>query len=604
MASGGSDRVRLWEMSSGKKVNEILQGGQALAFSPDGNRLACADGNRMVRLWDLKKGKELFAANHPVTPGKHGTVSAVGFFADGFSLASAGGDGDVRIWDTATGHELLTLRHDNDSRGQLRLSISPDGAYLASSRKNTIRVWNLKTGEAPVVIHAAQVSEVTALVFASDSRTLISGGHRRERVRDELTGKTIGVRCQAQIHWWDCVTGNEKRTIVDDGESQWVLGLVVQENRLFAALYKKVNVYELGTGKLQRSKHVSSHMQNYYGNALAVSPDGRKCVIASDSSCRLDVLELDDGNGKTGLPEGHLQAVLGIAFARDGKTVISGSSDGTVRLWDVASGRQTRKLVFSEECLNLVAMAMSPDGRLLAASGNISDEEGAIRIWDLDSGTVLRDFSVPEIGYGLAFSPDDKRLAVASFSWSARHSGSQRPVTVLDVTTGERVAKLSGPEWGFRSVHFLGQDRLLTVSDRVRTWDIPCGTSKSILQFRNEDRDSRFSPNGRWVAVEDKDSVTVWDVETGEAGITVRGHRSALGGHPMDFSPDGKRLVTNDRGGTFHVWDVATGKELLKLESPDARMYSFAFSPDGRQIATGMNDGTILLWDVSESTRK
>ena len=98
--------------------------------------------------------------------------------------------------------------------------------------------------------------------------------------------------------------------------------------------------------------------------------------------------------------------------------------------------------------------------------------------------------------------------------------------------------------------------------------------------------------------MQNKDSVIVWDVETGKAGVTVKGRSPALGGHPMGFSRDGKRLVTNDRGDTFHVWDVATGKEFLRLESPDARVYSFAFSPDGHQVATGMNDGTILLWDV------
>ncbi|MBC8874603.1 MAG: WD40 repeat domain-containing protein [Planctomycetes bacterium] len=606
VASGGAGCVRVWDMSSGKEVQELphtygeIGNCRALTFSSDGDRLISAGNDGMVRLWDVKQGKELFSAEHTFPPGKSGRVSGVAFFPDGFSFASVGGDGDVRVWDATTGQELLVLRHGDDSRGELRLSISPDGAHLASSIGSTIRIWNIEMGEDPVVIRKAHSREVTALEFASDGRTLISGGQRYERVRDEQTGKTIGARADAQIRTWNPTTGEEEKPILEDEEDQAVLDLVVVEDSLFAAHCNRLDVYDLDTESLQRSIPLRPRIQGWSGHVLSVSHGGTECAIASSASCELEVYHLRENKTRKWQTTGHRRPPRAIVFTPGGKTVISGSGDGTIRFWDTADGSQTKQLVFSQECLNLMALAMTQDGRFLAAAGNTRQRKGSVKLWDADTGAALREFRLPECGSSVAFSPDGERLAAGSISFSGKAENG--PVLVFDVATGGTVAELNDHARVVHSIHFSERNRLLSVSGKMRVWDLTLGTTARVLEIGSANV-CHFSRDGANLAVADWETVTVWNVISGNAVASFKHRQRASGAHGMDYSPDGKRLAASSRNDAVLLWDVASGKELLSYASPSCDVCSTAFSPDGRQVATGMNDGTILLWDVSEATQ-
>ncbi|MBP1682169.1 MAG: hypothetical protein H6Q35_2508 [Proteobacteria bacterium] len=269
---------------------------------------------------------------------------------------------------------------------------------------------------------------------------------------------------------------------------------------------------------------------------------------------------------------GHF-AVSG-AFSPDGKTVVSGGYDYTLKLWDVASGRELRSFVGHQGSVSSVAF--SPDGRTVASGGGMvifSSKDHTIKLWDVATGRELRTLA----GHGgavngLAFSPDGKTL----------------------VSAGE------GGESGF----FKSSDK----DDTIKLWDVASGSE--LLTFSghgDEAKSVAFSPDGKTVAsgngsVKDRqrksNSVSLWDVATGKEIATLAGHDEDV--VSVAFSPDGKRLVSGSNDKTIRLWDVATGKLLATLTGHAKKVTSVVFSADGKTVLSGSADQTLKLWDAAK----
>jgi WD40 repeat protein len=286
---------------------------------------------------------------------------------------------------------------------------------------------------------------------------------------------------------------------------------------------------------------------------------------------------------------GHKDTVGAVAFSADGRSALSGSADGTVRLWDLATGKELHRFAGHGGAVD--GVSFSPDGRR-ALSGCTRD--GTMRLWEVKSGRELRRFVDRQLAHAVAFSPDGRHAL----------SLDDRMIRLWDLDSGKEVRQFQGHTHYVASAVFSSDGRRILSGagwdSRVRLWDVQSGQVVARLSGHGDGwvRAVALSPDGRraLTAMLLDHLVRFWDVEGQKELRRFQGHTGWV--VAVAFSPDGQHAVTASYDQTARLWDVETGKELCRFEGHTGPVNSVVFSPDGRRVLSGSEDGTVRLWDI------
>jgi len=613
--------------------HELLNNSVVLkvAVSPGGQTAATGLEHGHVILWDLVNGQ----ASHVLNNTKKSPASEVyhlSYSPDGRRLASGSNDGVVKVWDTGTGKELAAFRTEprsvfyldfTDSQEHLVIFTPGDG-----SGKIRLRFWGLARDSLPALpdaeLNETEIPTIDLsgkLVPPSRSDTPSQDApwtvYAREHLRMVpdgpvllLRSAALGVKAFMLVDFNEIAEAHEPTQIPvirEYGVGPWTIATLTRADGIlrralgsrpasngsingphaYAALSQDGHtqaVYQRGVGVVvsdqttQRVVGVFSPEQPWRVVDGGFTPDGRTLVLGGFHT-QLHLWRL----GLEALA-GHKKEVWSLAFSPDGERLASAADDHTIKLWDVATGRELATLKGHGSLVTCVSY--SPDGKTLASASF----DKTIRLWDASTYKELAVLSGhTDRVRALAFAPDGRRLA---------SGGNDGTVRLWNIASARELAVLDGHQASVFSVAFSPDGNTLYsggLDKTVRSWDGQTGSPRDIWQAAEQVHALALSSDGRTLAVTGYGGyVSLWDVAQGKQHPPLSGHKLDVLG--IAFSADGTTLASASRDKTIRLWDPVTRQELAVLKGHQHQVHAVAFAPDGSCLASASHDGAITIW--------
>jgi WD40 repeat protein len=274
------------------------------------------------------------------------------------------------------------------------------------------------------------------------------------------------------------------------------------------------------------------------------------------------------------------------AWSPDGTAILTGSQDGTARIWDVQTGGKRAEILAHRDYITQVAW--SPGGDYLATA-SLDNTAG---IWDAATGELQHELTgFSDDVSGIAWSPDSEKIVAVSLDASAQ---------VWDAETSELIMPLIGHEDQILDVAWSPDGEHIATDSRdgtARIWEANSG--QELFSFRNNRSEEAalnsidWSPDGDQLLVMGSVLNQIWDLSVQPPQLL--GHREGL--EAAAWSPDGGRIATASLDGTARIWDAARGEMLQTLSHPGG-VQDLTWSPDGKQLATADQSGSVRVWDI------
>ncbi|OLF12026.1 hypothetical protein BLA60_08325 [Actinophytocola xinjiangensis] len=556
--------VYVWDVATGQQVSrlhDVYPAIGAVAWRPDGEAVAAVtireDGTAWVPEWNPRTGKVIrwVASDAQVT-------FALAYGVDGDRLAVGRADGGVELWEPATGRRISShFDHQRTSSNAemtpVLVAMSKDLLATASSSDNMIRFWHPRTG-----VLLRQTPDVT--------RHVTDPGQGPSAMTFNTDGSMLYTNSDtATISLWNPISGA-------------YLGGLPQGRRSGTA----------GGGTVL---------------AVAASGDGRTRMAANSDGT---VLRWFTNDGWHIEPSG---SITGLAFHPDGRRVTAGEADGTLYTWDTRTNEQVGRPEKSDSAI--FGVLYTPDGTRIVGS-----EKATFSVVPPGLGiTPERSVSIEGRMFrgAMAVSPDGRWLAAAHEALQDTESGEDHRITVWDVATlTERAELVLGDQWPVRLLFSPGGDQLRALTNTplapttgagigedaassMVTWKVPSFTDDQRRPLGEDTVTAMvFTPDGASLITGGTGgTIELRDPVTGERRETFGEHPSAI--RALAVSPDGRTVASVTTEDAYvRLWNLADRQLLAVLDGHGASVNRLEFSPDGSRLATGSTDTDVGLWVV------
>lgn len=559
--------VLVMDLKNGREQMRLkLENGAArTALSPDGQWLAYGGVVHDIRLANLTTGEErrLPVSKPAIEDDTFHAIRVMGFTEDSRTLVTAGLDKVLRVWNLPE----MTLRSTIDlgDAQPICMILTPGGhAAIIGDNRGGVRMYTLESGQFAQEFPGHD-APVWSLAISSDSRWLATGDNDARVIVWDLESKSIVTQQDTNDGWFTSLCFSPQNDVLALGRADATIRLL--------HLPEAQSV-----GVLRGHRHAVVQMSWQPEGLYSVSLDGSIKEWLPQSALQVPTIET-----------GQIQSI-GLAFAPDNKTVLSGGRDGTVKRFSLENlnSRFVTKLEaeLAPHEAHVLELAVDKVNGRVCSTGR----DGKLHISDLATNRLLRTIEIEDAApaHAADFSSDGKMLL----------AGSTNGIWLWDLETGQLVRK-------FDCIAIANELRFDLVAKyfyaactdgALRRWSVESPHELLALPVDPTGLyDVQLSPDGSKIAVTgDTASVVLIDASTHTEIRRYKGHQGPVFG--VAFHPNGTRLATCGNDRSIRIWDVETGTELVSLRGHRRLVQHVEFSQDGKTLASSSDDGTIRLW--------
>ena len=573
IAVAGSSVVHILNAST-YEIEKQLSGPNrkiySAAFSPDGNRIASADGIGNVEIWDNYEEEKVFSVSNI-------SVLSVCWSPDGNRIATGDDEGHLKVFDVETGVELINVIAHTDGVTSVNFLfdgkkiVSGGGAFVAgTSYDNTVKLWNTTSGE---LVHTFEghTDGITSVSFSSDGKKILSGS------RDD----TIKIW---DAEYYDCLKTFEEHT-GDVNDVEWSKN---DDKILSCSDDATIKIWDVETGD------VLHEFEDDYDVMSAAWSNDDEMVVSGSEGCKLKIWDVESENLVNEL-WGHTNYINSIDASPDKKKLVSGSSDYTVRIWDAEKGECLKTLEAHTDWVNCVAW--SPDGRYIASCGDYANP--VIKIWDANTYSCLHTLSGHTGGVtSIAWSPDSKKIVSAA-------GGPPYDVRIIvwDVESEEKTLVINNVQAPY-CVAWSPDGKYIVAGNSardgiVKIYDAETGVRLATKVAHDFDvyaikwsHDSKKFASGSWKSIK----VWEWDDTNNEIVFQENMDQSYIIAS-FDWSKDDSKLMSTSK--EIVIWDVENAQCLSFVKGHEGDVYPYvkgAVWLSDNRIASCAGDRTVRVW--------